>query len=253
MQVNAPLDVRANFIIANHKGEKTRMPTEKSPDRNEKQPTTKELEHRLQNVTSENEGETGQIFANALVREIHQRALPASTDDEWKRLTNDLALCLAGLVEDEYLVLSYKRGNYYVQFAAQGQFGMRAEAASNAYIVPAKARLTTDDYVAMGKLSWQVPTDLPMQESGREVLDLTGDLPKLLTEVPVVMADPDGSPNFFVDVPCPVDFGSLSELAVRTFREVYRVRHPGQLQYKAFSRNAAQIRLPTLRLKRDET
>ncbi len=64
--------------------------------------------------------------------------------------------------------------------------------------------------------------------------------------------DPDGSPNFFVDLPSPVDFKSLSELAIRTFRQIYGMRHPGQLKYTAFSSGGAQIRLPTLRLKRRE-
>jgi len=103
---------------------------------------------------------------------------------------------------------------------------MRVEAASNAYIEPAPARLTAEGYVAMGQLGWQIPTELPEDES-----------------------DSDGSPNFFVDLPSPVDFKSLSELAIRTFRQIYGMRHPGQLQYKAFSSGGALIRLPTLRLK----
>ena len=54
-------------------------------------------------------------------------------------------------------------------------------------------------------------------------------------------------------MPSPVDFRSVSELAVRTFREVYGVHHPGELQYKAFNRNSIQIRFPALRVKRAET
>ena len=103
---------------------------------------------------------------------------------------------------------------------------MRVEAASNAYIVPAQARLSPEGYVAMDQLGWQTPTVLPEG-----------------------ITDPDGSPNFFVDLPSPVDFKSLSELAIRTFRRIYGLRHPGQLQYKAFSSGGAQIRFPTLRLK----
>jgi hypothetical protein len=68
-------------------------------------------------------------------------------------------------------------------------------------------------------------------------------------QIPTGVTDPDGSPNFFVDLPNPVDFKSLSEVATRTFRQIYGMRHPGQLQYKAFSSRGAQIRLPTLRLK----
>ena len=151
-----------------------------------------------------------------------------SPDQEWSRLTDDLALCLASLTEDDYLVITFKRATYYVQFAAQGQFGMRVEAASNAYIEPAKARLSAEAYMMMGELGWQTPTVLP------EVATTT-----------------DGSPNFFMGLQSPVDFKLLSELAIRTFRQVYRVRHPGQLQYKAFSSSGAQIRFPTLRLKRE--
>jgi len=181
-----------------------------------------------------------------------QLAPTPTADAEWARLAKDLSVCLADLVEDDYLVLSHKRADYYVQFAAQGQFGMLAEAASNTFIVPEEARLTPDDYVTMAELGWRIPTDV-IQESGRQVLDLTGNLPRLLTENRDAVRDVDGSPNFFLNVSSPVDFGALSELTVRTFREVYRVRHPLMLQYRAFNRNEVQIRFPTLRLKRRET
>jgi hypothetical protein len=154
---------------------------------------------------------------------------PASADREWERFTGDLALCLADLSEDEFLVLSSKSKDYYVQFAAQGQFGMRAEAASNAYIEPANARLSTDAYVALRKLGWKLPTRVP--NSG---------------------PDPDGSPNFFMDLSSSGGFGSIAGIAVQTFRRVYHIHHPGQLQYKSFSRAGAQIRFPTLRIKREE-
>jgi hypothetical protein len=150
-----------------------------------------------------------------------------SADLEWERFTRDLALCLADLSEDEFLVLSSKRLDYYVQFSAQGQFGMRAEATSNSYLDPAKALLSTDDYLAMEQLGWKLPTKPP-------------------NSVP----DPDGSPNFFTGSSTPVDFASLAELAVQTLRRVYQIHHPGLLQYKSFSRTGTQTRFPTLRIKR---
>jgi len=101
---------------------------------------------------------------------------------------------------------------------------MRAEATSNAYLEPAKAVLSSE----MGQLGWRLPTQAP--NSG---------------------PDPDGSPNFFVDLPSHDAFGSLAELAVNTFRRVYRIYHPGQLQYKSFSSTGTQIRFPTLRIKRE--
>ena len=154
---------------------------------------------------------------------------PASTDQEWERFANDLALCLADLSEDEYLILSSKRLNYFVQFAAQGKFGMRAEATSNTYIVPAEDALSTARCATMEQLGWKVPTEVPTSSS-----------------------DPDGSPNFFLDLAPPVDFASLAELAVQTLRRVYGIHHPGELQYKSFTRSGAQIRFPTLRVKRHE-
>jgi hypothetical protein len=163
----------------------------------------------------------------------------ASADQEWKRFAGDLALCLANLSEDEYLVLTSKRVNYYIQFSAQGQFGVRAEATSNAYLEPADAALSTDAYAALAKLGWNFPTGVPNSGS-----------------------NPDGSPNFFVDLSSPVDFRSLAQLAVHTFRRVYNIHHPGQQQshsithctrlgdeewrIETFGEERGSIRLPTI-------
>jgi hypothetical protein len=151
-----------------------------------------------------------------------------SADQEWERLTADLALCLADLTEDEYLILISKRKNYFVQFAAQGKFGMRVEAVSNAYLEAADDQLSADAYVRMGNLGWHIPNLLPESDH-----------------------NPDGSPNFFMDLSNPVDFVAVSDLAVRTLRQVYGVGHPGNLKYKSFTSDGTQIRFPTLRVKRD--
>ena len=153
----------------------------------------------------------------------------APADVEWDRLTNNLAACLADLLEDEFLVLSSKSANHFVQFAAQGQFGMRIEATSNVYVAPPAAVLSADAYSAMAKLGWKSPTGVPGSEPN----------------------DPDGSPNFFLDLALPVDFRRVAAMAVKTLREVYRIQHPGQLQYKCFSGSVIEIRFPTLRLKRE--
>jgi hypothetical protein len=158
---------------------------------------------------------------------------PPSADQEWQRLTVDLALCLGDLLEDEYLIISSKRLNYYVQFADQGKFGMRVEATSNTYLDPGAGELSTDAYAAMEQLGWKFPTGVPSPSP-----------------------DTDGSPNFFMDLSRPVDFASVAELAVKTFRRIYFIDHPGRLQYKSFlgtgGRPDTQIRFPTLRIKREE-
>ena len=155
-----------------------------------------------------------------------------SADTEWTTLAGALASCLAHLEEDEFLIISYKRANYFVQFAAQGNFGMRAEASCNSFIEP-EASLIDDQYATMAGLGWQRATEL-VSESG-------------------VSDDPNGSPNFFLDIASPVNHAALGQLAVRTFRTVYGITHPGDLTYWSSGEDGMSIRFPTLGLKRRRT
>lgn len=157
----------------------------------------------------------------------------ASNTDDWDRFTADLTPCLSDLDEDEFLIISDKKINYYVQFAAQGKFGMRIEAACNSFLEP-HAVLTVEDYERMARLGWMRATNPPPTGSGEP--------------------EPDtGSPNFYIDADAPVDFAAMARLTVATFQGVYRIGHPGQLQYKAFAKDHTQIRFPTLRLKRERS
>ena len=156
------------------------------------------------------------------------------TELAWERFTDALAECLTDLVEDEFLVISNKTINYYIQFAGQGRFGMRVEAACNQYIVPPEAWLDWDDYRAMASLGWHRATTPP---------------PEKVQGKP----DPDGSPNFFIDIEYPIDSRKVAQLTVQTFRTVYRIGHPGSLMYKAFSRSGDKIRFPGLHIKREGT
>lgn len=156
----------------------------------------------------------------------------SSTEAEWELLEKHLAEALSDLAEDEYLILSDKRGNYYVQFAAQGAFGMRAEAVSNVYIDEPGKELSRDAYRTLLDLGWTPPTKL------RPELETKG--------------EPEGSPNFFVDRSAPVHCGEVARLAVRTFREAFDISHPGFLEYRAFHSNGASIRFPSLKIKRTE-
>ena len=150
-----------------------------------------------------------------------------TVEQEWQRFQDDLAACLGAMEDDEYLVISAKhRQNCYVQFAQGGSFGMRAEAVGNSYADPEEA-LTTDDYDRMVFLGWMRATVTPGESS------------------------PDGSPNFFIETPAPVDYGAVAELAVRSLRDIYKIGHPRRLQYKAFNRKGTSIRFPSLRIKRE--
>lgn len=151
-------------------------------------------------------------------------------EEEWARFCADLALVLAELDEDEYLIISTKKTGLFVQFAAQGQFGMRAEAVSNNFL---KGKtLPQDACVVMQDLGWNAPTNLPEKSD-----------PEGHTS--------DGSPNFFIDVAPPVPYEAIASLAVVTLRFVFRVGHPGKLKYRSFGDKVDSIRFPTLRIARE--
>lgn len=61
------------------------------------------------------------------------RPAPEFAEEAWAQFASELTHALADLDEDEFLILTTKKGWYYVQFAAQGSFGMRAEATSNGF------------------------------------------------------------------------------------------------------------------------
>lgn len=155
-----------------------------------------------------------------------------SAEEEWTRFGVDLASVLADLDEDEFLIISSKGTGLFVQFAAQGQFGMRAEAVSSQYIKDKVMRPET--VLVMQDLGWNVPTNLP------ESSDPEGHTP-------------DGSPNFFVDVASPVPFDAIAFLAVTTLRFVFGVGHLGGLEYRSFGVGVDSIRFPTLRIARERS
>lgn len=153
-----------------------------------------------------------------------------TADAAWRDLATNLADCLGALEEDEFLIISKKHANVFVQFAGQGWYGMRAEAVCNSFIQPPTALLTEAQYAAMDTLGWHRATNAEPD--------------------PAVSGDVDGSPNFFVDVPRGSDHAAVAEMAVRTLRDVNEVGHPGQLEYAAFHEDGTSIRFPTLRILR---
>lgn len=147
----------------------------------------------------------------------------------WPPFSLKLAAALKTLEEDQFLVLSVKRTDQYVQFAAQGAFGMRAETASNAYLAK-ETKLNKRQIAALMEDGWHAPTKTP--------------------ECSTPENDPDGSPNFFFDCPAAMPFKSVAAVAIRTLAEILRVPHPGYLVYDAFDADEKAIVLPALGLKR---
>ena len=151
----------------------------------------------------------------------------ALTIDAWMRFACELAIALRGLEEDEWLVLSLKRRNRFVQFMNQGGAGFRAEAVSDFYLGDGD-RLSEHDRGALLELGWDAPTSLPDEFGHR----------------------PDGSPNYFLDLANPVPLDELALLAVNTLLHVYGAEHPNALEYSTGSRDRVSIRFANLGIRR---
>jgi hypothetical protein len=146
----------------------------------------------------------------------------------WPPFAQKLTAILEKMEEDQFLILSVKRSNRYIQFSAQGAFGIRVETTSNSYLTK-QEQLNERQIADLIENGWHAPTGSP-----------TDSMPE---------GDPDGSPNYFVEFSVPVSFESLANLTVLTFAEILRVPHPGNLEYEAFDDEGGTIALPELGLK----
>ncbi len=151
-----------------------------------------------------------------------KRLYEAWTDFGWR-----LMQVLGALEEDEYLIVNIKRSNRFVQFADQGAHGMRVETVSNFYL-PEDQQLGEVQHELMLKLGWNAPSNLP-DEFGHE---------------------PVGSPNYFLDLPRPLDLQQIASLAVSTLLGPLDADHPLDLEYRSFAESGEAIRWPTLKLRR---
>lgn len=141
----------------------------------------------------------------------------------WGPFEVRLADTLAALQDGHYLILDHPATGHYVQFAAQGPDGLRAEARANVYIPPAR-QLGPAEETRLIELGWKPPTHGP-EDDERE---------------------PDGSVNWYQDWEPPVPWTTVAEGACLTLRDVYGVRHPSSLRYEAFARGGVPLLLPGL-------
>jgi hypothetical protein len=128
-----------------------------------------------------------------------------------------LSAALGSLEGGHYLILQTRgEADYYVQFAAGGSEGLRAEAVSNKCLEGWK-RLDATSERQLRRLGWRPPADIG-----------------------------DGPVNWWrqFDEPVPVD--EVATLAVSTLTRAYDVPRPGRLVYRAFSREGEEILLPGL-------
>jgi hypothetical protein len=163
-----------------------------------------------------------------------QTAIDAGRSAAWPSFTGALAGVLALLEDDQFLIVSPKRHtNYYVQFAAQGPSGMRAETVSNAFLEEWE-QLDSIAGNRLATLGWQPPTRPPAPDGSPR-------------------QDPDGSPNYFRDWKPPVPYDQVARIAVETLIQILDVSHPGTLCYRAFAEDGSPILLPTLAIRQATT
>jgi Flp pilus assembly protein TadD len=163
----------------------------------------------------------------ASLREQKLRRSPPSTG-AWSEFRRSLGEALGALEEDEYLILVAKAEEYFVQFAGQGDQGMRAEAISNAFIKKSTP-LSDEACQDLRNLGWSPPTYVP-SEGAQEPAE--------------------GSSNSYVDAGVPVSYARLAGLGIKTLRAIYHIRHPKELAYMSLSRDGVSIRFPLLKIKR---
>jgi hypothetical protein len=161
------------------------------------------------------------------------KRVPRKISPDWSAWGEKLAACLASLKEDQFLIISTKRGNHYIQFAGQGDFGMRMETSSNEYLAKSE-KLSASQISALLAAGWHKPTAKPPRKS-------TAAKP---------VKGPIGSPNFFRDVSAPVQARDVAEFTVLTFAVILGIPHPGFLHYRAFENEVGPLDLPQLGLKR---
>ena len=142
----------------------------------------------------------------------------------WEAFEKALASTLS-VLKDEFLILSTRPGNRYVQFHASLEDGVFAECVSDAYL-DETGKLDAGQLATLLSLGWSPPTHAP-----------DGTRPDGLDR---------GSPNHFHHLPPPCSFPEIARLVVRTLTEVLRIASPAELSYKAFDEDGHSLTLPIL-------
>ena len=150
----------------------------------------------------------------------------------WAPFAARLARTLAQLAEDQFLLISVAGSSRFVQFAAQGTSGLRAEVVANQFL-PRPEQLDEHRVSRLRAMGWRVPTGRP------DAATPDAATPRL---------DRDASPNFHIDCPPPVAFADIAETALRALTAVLDVPHPSRLRYEAFDTRGAALAFPALGL-----
>jgi hypothetical protein len=153
---------------------------------------------------------------------------PPAQAPGWDAFETSLAAALS-VLEEEFLVVSAKVGNRFVQFNVCPEEGVFAETVSNAYLGP-EEKLDAGQLAELLSLGWAAPTHAP--------------------DSPDPIAAPKGSPNHFREFPRPYSCADVARFAVRTLTGPLHVASPADLEYKAFDDEGHPVTLPSLPIER---
>lgn len=159
----------------------------------------------------------GKSTSEVMPAQTRQRPAPVSRD--WAVFAERLTQALSELEEDQFLILSTKSGQRYLQFAGQGSWGLRAEVSSN-HFLEGDDRLSRRQMAWLRKHGWNAPTAKPRHATPER--------------------DPDGSPNYFIDFPATQDPTGIAQLAIDTLIHALALPYPGALAYEAFDSNGRE-------------
>ena len=153
---------------------------------------------------------------------------PPAQAPSWDAFEQALASALS-VLREEFLVVSTRAGNRYVQFNVNPDEGVFAETVSNAYLGPDE-KLDVGQLADLLSLGWAAPTRAP--------------------NAPSPDAEAKGSPNHFREFPRPYSCADVARFAVRTFTGPLRIRNPAELEYKSFDEAGHPVTLPALPIER---
>ena len=153
---------------------------------------------------------------------------PPAQAPGWEAFEESLASALS-VLKEEFLIVSARSGNRFVQFNVCPDEGVFAETVSNAYLGPDE-QLDVGQLAELLSLGWAAPTHAPNS--------------------PNPVAAPKGSPNHFLEFPRPYSCADVARLAVRTLAGPLRVGRPADLEYKAFDDDGHPVTLPSLPIER---
>lgn len=165
---------------------------------------------------------------NSGVAVTHSRRSRVAASRDWKPFAENLAAVLSRLEEDQFLIVSAKNSNRYIQFACQGAWGNRVEVTSN-HFLKGEDRLTRRQVSWLRAHGWSAPTGRPREATPNR--------------------DPDGAPNYYIDFLMSEVAIEIARVAVEALVNGLEYSHPGALTYEAFDADGNMLTFQELGLK----